>query len=74
MTTKIHALVDALGNPFSLMLTPGQFSAKGLLSSLYTDRGSHYFFTPKAGEAVDKDRALSAICGALAKRALCAGR
>ena len=25
-------------------------------SSLYTDRGSHYFFTPKAGEAVDKER------------------
>jgi transposase len=24
LTTKIHALVDALGNPFSLMLTPGQ--------------------------------------------------
>ena len=24
MTTKIHALVDALGNPFRLMLTPGQ--------------------------------------------------
>ena len=24
MTTKIHALVDALGNPFNLMLTPGQ--------------------------------------------------
>ena len=24
MTTKVHALVDALGNPFSLMLTPGQ--------------------------------------------------
>jgi hypothetical protein len=30
------------------------FTAKGLPSSLYTDRGSHYFFTPKAGEAVDK--------------------
>ncbi len=29
---------------------------KGLPSSLYTDRGSHYFFTPKAGEAVDKER------------------
>jgi hypothetical protein len=29
---------------------------KGLPSSLYTDRGSHYFYTPKAGEAVDKDR------------------
>ena len=24
MTTKIHALVDALGNPVNLMLTPGQ--------------------------------------------------
>ncbi len=24
LTTKIHALVDALGNPFSLVLTPGQ--------------------------------------------------
>ena len=25
MTTKIHALVDALGNPANLMLTAGQF-------------------------------------------------
>jgi transposase len=24
LSTKIHALVDALGNPFKLMLTPGQ--------------------------------------------------
>src|SRR5688572_10439909 len=32
------------------------FTCKGLPGSLYTDRGSHYFFTPKAGEAVDKDR------------------
>src|SRR3979411_1858546 len=24
LTTKIHALVDALGNPVALMLTPGQ--------------------------------------------------
>jgi hypothetical protein len=32
------------------------FTATGLPSSLYTDRGSHYFFTPKAGEAVDKER------------------
>jgi transposase InsO family protein len=32
------------------------FTAKGLPASLYTDRGSHYFFTPKAGEAVDKER------------------
>jgi hypothetical protein len=32
------------------------FTAQGLPASLYTDRGSRYFFTPKAGEAVDKER------------------
>jgi transposase len=32
------------------------FTAHGLPSSLYTDRGSHYFHTPQAGGAVDKDR------------------
>jgi hypothetical protein len=32
------------------------FTAKGLPASLYTDRGSHYFYTRKAGEAVDKSR------------------
>jgi hypothetical protein len=32
------------------------FSVQGLPSSLYTDRGSHYFFTPKADGPVDKDR------------------
>jgi hypothetical protein len=26
----------------------------GLFSSFYTDRGSHYFTTPKVGEKVDK--------------------
>jgi transposase len=30
------------------------FTRHGLPSSLYTDRGSHYFFTAKAGEAVDR--------------------
>ena len=28
---------------------------RGLFSSFYTDRGSHYFLTPKAGETVDKE-------------------
>jgi len=28
----------------------------GLFSSFYTDRGSHYFHTPKAGEKVDRER------------------
>lgn len=31
------------------------FTVHGLPSSLYTDRGSHYFYTPKAGEPVDKE-------------------
>jgi hypothetical protein len=29
---------------------------KGVFYSLYSDRGSHFFYTPKAGEAVDKSR------------------
>ena len=32
------------------------FTKHGLASSLYTDRGSHYFLTPHAGESVDKER------------------
>ena len=38
LSTKIHAMVDALGNPTSFMLTPGQASdlagADGLLPAL----------------------------------------
>jgi transposase len=30
--------------------------ARGLFCALYSDRGSHFFVTPKAGEAVDKHR------------------
>jgi transposase len=29
---------------------------QGLLCALYSDRGSHFFYTPKAGEKVDKHR------------------
>ncbi|MGX9147681.1 hypothetical protein [Mesorhizobium sp. 128a] len=32
------------------------FCGHGLPSSLYTDRGSHYFVTLRAGEAIDKTR------------------
>jgi transposase len=39
---------------------------KGLFCSLYTDRGSHFFHTPKAGGAVDKSR-LTEIGRALAQ-------
>src|SRR5258708_10184887 len=30
--------------------------SKGLFCALYSDRGSHFFVTPKAGEKVDKQR------------------
>jgi transposase len=42
------------------------FVAHGLPCSLYTDRASHYFYTDKAGEAVDKDR-LTQVGRALAR-------
>jgi hypothetical protein len=29
---------------------------KGLFCALYSDRGSHFFVTPKAGEPIDKHR------------------
>lgn len=32
------------------------FGAHGLPMSLYTDRGSHYFYTPEAGGKVDRSR------------------
>ena len=49
-------LVEEEGTASSFRGLLEVFTAKGLPSSLYTDRGSHYFFTPKAGEAVDRDR------------------
>jgi len=49
-------LVEEEGTASSFRALLEVFIANGLPGSLYTDRGSHYFFTPKAGEAVDKDR------------------
>ena len=49
-------LVEEEGTAATLRALLDVFTAHGLPSSLYTDRGSHYFHTPKAGEAVDKDR------------------
>jgi transposase InsO family protein len=42
------------------------FAVWGLPLSLYSDRGSHYFFTPKAGEKVDP-RALTQVGRGLAQ-------
>ena len=57
-TSTIYSafLVEEEGTASSLRACLEVFSKKGLPGSLYTDRGSHYFFTPKAGEAVDKHR------------------
>jgi transposase len=57
-TSTIYSafLVDEEGTASTLRGLLDVFGAKGLPSSLYTDRGSHYFHTPKAGEPVDKER------------------
>ena len=57
-TSTIYSafLVDEEGTMSTFRGLLEVFMAKGLPSSLYTDRGSHYFHTPKAGEAVDKSR------------------
>jgi len=57
-TSEIYSafLVEEEGT-FSSFRGLGEVIARhGLFSSLYTDRGSHYFFTPKAGEKVAKDQ------------------
>jgi transposase len=57
-TSKIYSafLVEEEGTVSTFQALLDVFTAEGLPSSLYTDRGSHYFFTPAAGEAVDKKR------------------
>jgi transposase len=57
-TSTIYSafLVAEEGTASTLRACLEVFAMKGLPSSLYTDRGSHYFFTPKAGEAIDKER------------------
>jgi transposase len=62
----IVTLDDATGEIYSAFLVEEEgtgstfralnevFSKHGLPMSLYTDRGSHYFFTPEAGGAVDR--------------------
>lgn len=57
-TNEIYSmfLVEEEGTASSLRALLEVFGARGLPASLYTDRGSHYFFTPQAGEAVDKSR------------------
>jgi hypothetical protein len=46
--------VEEEGTLSSLRGVRETIEAKGLFSSFYTDRGSHYWFTPKSGGQVDK--------------------
>jgi transposase len=64
----IVTMDDATSEIYSAFLTPEEgtastfqallevFGRHGLPLSLYTDRGSHYFFTPEAGGPVDRHR------------------
>jgi hypothetical protein len=49
-------LVEEEGTASSFIGLKETLAAHGLFSALYTDRGSHYFHTPTAGEPVDKTR------------------
>jgi hypothetical protein len=55
-TNRVYSaiLVDEEGTMSSFLGLRETIAAHGLFGALYTDRGSHYFITPKAGGRVDK--------------------
>jgi hypothetical protein len=57
-TSAIYSafLVDEEGTASSFRGLREVVARHGLFCALYTDRGSHYFHTPKAGKAVDKSQ------------------
>ncbi len=59
-------LVDEEGTMSSFLGLSETIAGHGLFRSFYTDRGSHYFHTPKAGGKVDKTR-LTQVGRALAQ-------
>lgn len=67
-TSEIYSafLVEEEGTFSTLKGLEEVIARMGLFSSFYTDRGSHYFFTPKAGEKVDKQK-LTQVGRALAE-------
>lgn len=56
-TSEIYSgfFLDEEGTASSFRGLTEVITRHGLFCALYTDRGSHYFHTPKAGEAVSKD-------------------
>ena len=57
-TSTIYSafLVEEEGTASTFRALLEVFTAHGLPSSLYTDRGGHYFYTAKTGEEVDRNR------------------
>jgi transposase len=57
-TSEIYSafLVEEEGTMSSFRALAEVIGAQGLPCALYTDRASHYFFTPKAGAKVAKDQ------------------
>jgi transposase len=57
-TSAIYSafLVEEEGTQSSFRALAEVIAAHGLPCALYTDRGSHYFHTPKAGEKVARDQ------------------
>lgn len=57
-TSAIYSaiLVEEEGTQSSFLGLRETIAAQGLFSAFYTDRGSHYFHTPKAGGRVDKSK------------------
>jgi transposase len=57
-TSEVYSgfLVEEEGTASTFRALLEVFTTHGLPSSLYTDRGSHYFLTPNAGDPVDKGR------------------
>jgi transposase len=55
-TSEVYSmfLVEEEGTASTFRALREVIEAHGLFCSLYTDRGSHYFHTPKAGEPVSK--------------------
>ena len=55
-TSEVYSmvLVEEEGTTSTFLGLREVIAAHGLFCSLYTDRGSHYFYTPKAGEKVSK--------------------
>src|SRR3546814_187036 len=56
-TSELYSafLVEEEGTASTFRALHAVIAAKGLFSSLYTDRGSHYFHTARAGGKVDRD-------------------